>query len=135
MTRRLAEVPELPTGYRVARVYDPPGPDDGLRVLVDRLWPRGISKEKAAVDVWAKEVAPSTELRKWFHADQDARAAEFAERYAAELDGDEQLAGLARLRAATADGNVTLLTAVKDPAHSYLSVLIARLKEEQEGDQ
>ncbi|MEU8132744.1 DUF488 domain-containing protein [Streptodolium elevatio] len=131
MTKRLAEVPDLPTGYRVARVYDAPGPDDGLRVLVDRLWPRGISKEKAAVDVWAKEVAPSTELRKWFHADPEGRAAEFAVRYTDELDGYTEREGLERLRAAVAKGNVTLLTAVKDPAGSYLSILLARLRESE----
>ncbi|WP_436774830.1 DUF488 domain-containing protein [Yinghuangia sp. YIM S09857] len=132
MTKRLAEVPELPTGFRVARVYDAPGPDDGLRVLVDRLWPRGVSKEKAAVDVWAKEVAPSAELRKWFHADPEARADEFAVRYADELDGDTEREGMDRLRAEAAKGNVTLLTAVKDPAGSYLSVLLAKLRESED---
>ena len=59
-----------PPEIRLKRVYDPPDASDGLRVLVDRIWPRGLSKEKAAVDVWARDVAPSTELRKWFHHDR-----------------------------------------------------------------
>ncbi|MCF2527913.1 DUF488 domain-containing protein [Yinghuangia soli] len=116
------------SGFRVARVYDAPAAEDGQRVLVDRLWPRGLSKDKAELDDWAKEVAPSTELRKWFHAATGhERDDEFAERYAAELDGAEQQTGLAKLRAAAEKGTVTLLTAVKDPAESYLSVLLERL--------
>ncbi len=69
---------------RTKRVYDPPSPDDGTRVLVDRIWPRGVSKEKANVDEWAKEVAPSNELRKWFGHDPD-KWKEFERRYFAEL--------------------------------------------------
>lgn len=111
-------------------MYDEPAAEDGRRVLVDRLRPRGISKEKARLDAWAKEVAPSTEARKWFHAATGhERDAEFAERYAAELDGDEQQTGLARPRAAAEAGPVTLLTAVEDPADSYLEVLLDRLAE------
>ena len=70
---------------KVGRVYDPPAPGDGTRVLVDRLWPRGLTKAKAHIDEWCKEVAPSTELRKWYHHDP-ARFAEFTHRYRAELE-------------------------------------------------
>ncbi|WP_436789509.1 DUF488 domain-containing protein [Yinghuangia sp. YIM S10712] len=117
------------SNFRLARIQDAPTPADGRRVLIDRLWPRGISKEKAELDDWAKDVAPSAELRTWFHAASGhERDAEFAERYDAELDGDAQQAALAALRTAAREGTVTLLTAVKDPSESYLSVLIKRLE-------
>jgi DNA-3-methyladenine glycosylase len=79
----------IPAGSRVVikRVYEPVSPDDGFRVLVDRLWPRGVSRERAALDLWLKEVAPSTELRVWFDH-QDERFAEFTRRYRAELDAN-----------------------------------------------
>ena len=73
---------------QIRRVYDPPQPDDGRRVLVDRLWPRGLSKERARLDDWCREIAPSTELRKWYDHDPD-RYVEFARRYRAELDDPE----------------------------------------------
>lgn len=83
----------------IKRVYEPPEPEDGQRLLVDRIWPRGLSKEKAAVDVWLKDVAPSTELRKWFNHDV-ARWQAFRTRYAAELDASpatvKALRGLVR---------------------------------------
>ncbi len=69
---------------RLKRVYEEPGPDDGVRILVERLWPRGLSKQRAAVDLWIKEVAPSTELRRWFNHDP-ARWDEFRKRYRDEL--------------------------------------------------
>jgi uncharacterized protein YeaO (DUF488 family) len=69
---------------RIKRVYEAPGPDDGRRILVDRLWPRGLTKEKAKIDYWAKDVAPSNELRKWYGHDP-AKWDEFRKRYAAEL--------------------------------------------------
>src|SRR5262245_41617557 len=69
---------------RLKRAYEKPTPEDGLRILVERLWPRGLSKERAAVDLWIKDVAPSPELRRWFHHDP-ARWAEFQRRYRAEL--------------------------------------------------
>ena len=78
----------------IKRVYDPPSPDDGRRVLVDRLWPRGLTKEAAAVDVWLKEIAPSTELRKWYHAGNEWE--EFRRRYLQELDANR--AALEQLR-------------------------------------
>ncbi|MFG2043556.1 DUF488 domain-containing protein [Dactylosporangium sp. NPDC048998] len=106
----------------VKRVYDPPGPDDGRRVLVDRLWPRGLRKEGAAVDEWLRDVAPSADLRKWYGHDPD-RFAEFAERYRAELDGGEQAAALGRLRELAGDAPLTLLTATRDVGHSQTAVL------------
>ncbi|MBT2479440.1 DUF488 domain-containing protein [Streptomyces sp. ISL-94] len=104
------------------RVYDAPEPEaDGVRVLVDRLWPRGLSKEAAAVDEWPRAVTPSAELRKWFHG--GGSAGEFRERYLAELAGPGAEAELGRLRELVAAGPVTLLTAVKDPASSHAAVL------------
>ncbi|HUK93022.1 MAG TPA: DUF488 domain-containing protein [Methanomicrobiales archaeon] len=91
---------------RVKRVYDPPSGEDGERILVDRLWPRGLSKERARVDLWLKEVAPTTELRTWYGHDP-ARWDEFRRRYRAELSGKQ---GLVRtLREKAAQGTVTLV--------------------------
>ncbi|MFB7466298.1 DUF488 domain-containing protein [Streptomyces sp. NPDC056224] len=107
---------------RLRRVYDPPEPGaDGVRVLVDRLWPRGLSKAAAEVDEWPRAVAPSTELRKWFHG--GGSAGEFRQRYEAELAGPEAVAELERLRGLAAAGPLTLLTAVKDPESSHAAVL------------
>lgn len=107
---------------RLRRVYDPPEPGaDGVRVLVDRLWPRGLAKAAAGVDEWPKAVAPSTELRKWFHA--GGSAGEFRRRYEAELAEPEAVAELDRLRGLAEAGPVTLLTAVKDPESSHAAVL------------
>ncbi|MFJ7157593.1 DUF488 domain-containing protein [Streptomyces sp. NPDC101118] len=111
---------------RVARVYDPPTDGDGTRVLVDRLWPRGVSKADARVDEWPKDLTPSDDLRKEFHAG-DLTDTEFRARYESELAAPEAAEALTRLRALAADGPVTLLTAVKDPAHSHVSVLLAHL--------
>ncbi|MFJ8165067.1 DUF488 domain-containing protein [Streptomyces sp. NPDC096136] len=111
---------------RLRRVYDPPEPEaDGVRVLVDRLWPRGLSKEAAAVDEWPKELAPSTELRKWFHG--GGSPAEFRVRYEEELAGAGAGAGLDRLRSLAAAGPLTLLTAVRDPADSHAAILAEHL--------
>ncbi|MEV6675584.1 DUF488 family protein [Streptomyces erythrochromogenes] len=112
---------------RLRRVYDPPEPEaDGLRVLVDRLWPRGLAKAAARVDQWPKAVTPSTELRKWFH--DGGSAGEFRQRYEAELAGPEAVAELDRLRGLVARGGpVTLLTAVKDPGSSHAAILAERL--------
>ncbi|WP_053693718.1 DUF488 domain-containing protein [Streptomyces sp. WM6372] len=108
---------------RLRRVYDPPEPGaDGVRVLVDRLWPRGLSKAAAAVDQWPKAVTPSRELRTWFHGGGGS-AREFRARYEAELAEPEAAAELARLRTLAEAGPVTLLTAVKDPASSHAAVL------------
>lgn len=108
---------------RVARVYDDPGPHDGTRVLVDRLWPRGLSKEKAQVDEWLKEVAPSNELRKWYGHDPDKHE-EFERRYVDELADDEHAAAVDRLRELVDDGPVTLLTATKDVSASEVPPLV-----------
>ncbi|WP_308346563.1 DUF488 family protein [Streptomyces sp. ISL-66] len=111
---------------RLKRVYDPAEPGaDGVRVLVDRLWPRGLSKEAAEVDEWAKALAPSSELRKWFHGGGSVE--EFRERYAVELEAAEAVAEIARLREVASAGPVTLLTAVKDPGASHAGVLAALL--------
>jgi uncharacterized protein YeaO (DUF488 family) len=112
----------LSSGVRVARVYDAPEPTDGMRVLVDRLWPRGLAKAAAALDDWCKQIAPSAELRGWYGHDPD-RFAEFTQRYRAELAEPERIAALDTLRARSRQGPVTLLTATKDLAISHASVL------------
>jgi uncharacterized protein YeaO (DUF488 family) len=109
----------------VARVYDDPGPDDGERVLVDRLWPRGFRKGDPRVGRWIPKVAPSTELRKWY-SHQPERFDEFAARYASELETEEGAAALAELRDVLRGGPVTLVTATRDLDGSHVAVL-ARL--------
>ena len=108
------------TDYRRGRVYDSRSPDDGARVLVDRLWPRGLSKKAADLDLWAKDATPSTELRQWFHAHPD-RIDDFAKRYRAELATASE--ALDEIRAA--GEVVTLLTASKDGEH--VTVLLKML--------
>ncbi|MFB7722557.1 MULTISPECIES: DUF488 domain-containing protein [unclassified Nocardia] len=119
--------------YRVKRVYDAPAADDGRRVLVDRLWPRGVSKQAAAIDEWVKEVTPSNELRKWYHDDPDTRRAEFETRYRVELAADPAQAALARLRREAAAEPLTLVTAVKVPEHSHVPILLDELDETPRG--
>ncbi|PNE41440.1 DUF488 domain-containing protein [Streptomyces noursei] len=113
----------------VRRVYDPPEPADGARVLVDRLWPRGMAKgdERVADAEWCKDVAPSTELRKWYGHDE-ARFEEFAERYRAELAEGAPGAALEHLRELAADGPLTLLTATKEVPLSHTAVLLEALR-------
>lgn len=111
----------------VRRVYDPPRPDDGYRVLVDRIWPRGLKKSAAALDEWCRDVAPSTELRHWYGHDPQ-RFAAFRDRYLAELRDDERAAALAHLRSLT-DRRLTLLTATKDVEISQAQVLLELLRE------
>lgn len=109
---------------QVKRIYEPPAPEDGLRVLVDRLWPRGLSRDAARVDWWHKDIAPSSGLRKWFGHDP-AKWAEFRDRYRAELKGNpEAVAKLAELGRC---GPVTLLYAAKDERHNHALVLKAFL--------
>lgn len=110
----------------IRRAYEEPDPRGGTRVLVDRLWPRGVKKERAAIDVWCKQVAPSTELRKWYGHDP-ARFEEFARRYRDELAGPEPSAALAQLGRLAARGPVTLVTATKDVDRSGAAVLAAAL--------
>ncbi|MFE0653892.1 DUF488 domain-containing protein [Streptomyces sp. NPDC059534] len=112
---------------RVRRVYDPPSPDDGVRVLVDRLWPRGLRKTDAHIDEWPKALTPSTELRHWYHG-PDAPYEEFRRRYEAELAAPDAAAALDRLRLLAARETVTLLTATKDPTFSHTSVLQRQLE-------
>ncbi|MBX7554676.1 DUF488 family protein [Streptomyces sp. NPDC004232] len=112
---------------RARRIYEEPHPDDGLRVLVDRLWPRGVSKEEAHVDEWPKGLTPSTELRKWFHGGGGGFE-EFRQRYEEELRAPEAAELLDGLRKAVHKGPVTLLTASKEPAHSQAQVLLDLLK-------
>jgi uncharacterized protein YeaO (DUF488 family) len=112
---------ESPT-VRTARVYDTPARADGTRVLVDRVWPRGLSRENAHVGQWCKQVAPSTELRKWY-AHDPARFAEFSRRYRAELEDPERAAALRHLRALAQSHTLTLVTATKAVEISQAAVL------------
>lgn len=107
---------------RVRRIYDEPSPADGARILVDRLWPRGVSKERADLTEWLKDVAPSTGLRKWYSHDP-AKFAEFSRRYRAELDDDDHAEAFAALREYAEKGTVTLLTASKHAEISEAAVL------------
>ena len=100
---------------QVKRVYEKPAREDGTRILVDRLWPRGLTREKAGIDVWIKEIAPSTALRKWFGHDPD-KWQEFKKRYRAELkDNKEQMA---ILKGYLKDGPVTLVYSAHDEKHN-----------------
>ncbi|MEV6836677.1 DUF488 family protein [Streptomyces sp. NPDC051133] len=111
---------------RVRRIYEPPEPDDGLRVLVDRLWPRGLAKDAAHVDEWPKGLTPSNELRTWYHAGGSYE--EFRSRYEAELDAPGAAELLDGLRTAAREGSVTLLTASKAPVQSHATVLAELIK-------
>ncbi|MEI5131635.1 DUF488 family protein [Streptomyces libani] len=113
---------------RLRRVYEAPEPSDGARVLVDRLWPRGLSKADVQLTEWCKEVAPSSELRRWFHH-EEPRFTEFAERYREELAQEAVQPALERLRERAAQGPLTLLTATKDVSVSHVNVLIEVLQE------
>ena len=106
----------------IKRAYDEPTKDDGKRILVDRLWPRGLSKERAQVDLWLKDVAPSNELRKWFAHDPE-KFAEFRRRYKAELASGEAIDALGQLRELARQGPVTLLFAAHDTEHNNAVVL------------
>jgi uncharacterized protein YeaO (DUF488 family) len=105
---------------KIKRAYEEPAKDDGARILVDRLWPRGLTKAKARIDLWLKDIAPSTELRKWF-AHDPAKWTEFQARYKEELkQHNEQLA---LLRQKSAKGPVTLIYAARDQEHNEAAVL------------
>ncbi len=101
------------------RAYDPPAKTDGERILVDRLWPRGLAKVKAKIDLWLKDVAPSTELRRWFGHDPE-KWPEFKQRYRAELKNNP---ALSELQALSRQGNITLVYAARDPLHNEAVVL------------
>ena len=100
---------------KIKRVYYAPDGDDGTRILVDRLWPRGLTKERACVDLWLKDIAPSTELRKWFGHDP-AKWEQFRERYHREIEANVNLVSL--LKEKLKGGAVTLLFAAKDAEHN-----------------
>jgi uncharacterized protein YeaO (DUF488 family) len=105
---------------KIKRVYEEAYKDDGKRILVDRLWPRGLTKAKANVDVWLKDISPSTELRKWFNH-QPSRWQEFKRRYCAELEKNKE--PLSVLKQLTRTSTVTLVYAAKDTQHNAAVVL------------
>ncbi|MGA7172491.1 MAG: DUF488 family protein [Candidatus Dormiibacterota bacterium] len=114
------------TEIRLRRVYDPPLPQDGTRVLVDRLWPRGMSKSAAHLDEWLRTIAPSDQLRRWYdHVPE--RFPEFCQRYLTELTFPERAVGVAHLQALARSGNLTILTGTRDADHSQARVLLALL--------
>jgi uncharacterized protein YeaO (DUF488 family) len=107
---------------RLRRVYEEPAPGDGTRVLVDRLWPRGVRKDAGRVDDWLRAVAPSDQLRRWY-GHEPAKFEQFRHRYQEELEQPEAAAALARLRELVSSGPVTLVTATRDISHSQAAVL------------
>ena len=107
---------------RVARVYDVDAGDEAVKILVDRLWPRGVRKDDPRIDEWCPEVAPSTELRRWYGHRPEVFA-EFSERYRDELDGEDGRAALAHVRELAEGRSVVLLTATRDVEHSQATVL------------
>ena len=107
-------------GLRIKRAYEVPAEEDGYRILVDRLWPRGLSRERAELDLWMKEVAPSPALRTWWDHDP-ARLDEFAAKYRAELDENPAAAELRELR--KEHGTTTLVYAARDPKVNHAAVL------------
>jgi uncharacterized protein YeaO (DUF488 family) len=109
-----------PENVRLKRVYEPPAAGDGMRILVDRLWPRGIKKATAAIDRWAKDIAPSTELRQWFGHEID-RWEEFRRRYVGELEQKPDL--INELRALARSGQITLVFGAHDQTHNDAVVL------------
>ncbi|MFF0109972.1 DUF488 domain-containing protein [Streptomyces hirsutus] len=116
---------------RVRRVYEPPEPDDGIRVLVDRLWPRGLAKDLARVDEWPKGLTPSTDLRRWYHTGERPYE-EFRGRYEKELATPEAAELLDHVRDLATQGRVTLVTAAREPETSHAEVL-ARLLDDRHG--
>ncbi|HEY6279031.1 MAG TPA: DUF488 family protein [Streptosporangiaceae bacterium] len=116
-----------PSQVRLRRVYDEPEPADGRRVLVDRLWPRGLSRDRAAVDDWLRAVAPSDELRRWY-GHEPGKFGDFRQRYQQELRTPEGSAALGQLRELARSGPVTLLTATRDLQHSQAAVLAELLR-------
>jgi uncharacterized protein YeaO (DUF488 family) len=105
---------------KLKRAYDEPAAPDGVRILVDRLWPRGVTKEVAAIDLWAKDLAPSPELRKWFGHDPD-RWTEFRRRYTAEMR--QHAEQLDKIRELARHGTVTLIYAARDQEHNEAVII------------
>jgi uncharacterized protein YeaO (DUF488 family) len=122
------EVYEMP--YQIKRIYDDLSANDGYRVLIDRVWPRGVSKMRAHLDAWLKELAPSTDLRKWF-AHDPAKYPEFHRRYFAELDGNPEVKSIIdELKQRAKTETVTLLYSAKDEEHNQAVVLKDYLDEQ-----
>lgn len=117
---------------QVRRVYEEPEPEDGTRVLVDRIWPRGLTRAKAALNEWCKDVAPSDELRKWYGHDP-GRFEEFGRRYRLELQGPRQAEALSHLRGLAKDRRLTLLTGTRTPQISEAAVLAVLLRADHDG--
>ena len=117
----------MATDVRIKRIYERAGPDDGARLLVDRVWPRGVTKEAAALTLWLKEIAPSTASRQWF-GHEPARFAEFRRRYLDEIKTNAP--ALERLWPCIEGGRVTLLYAAHDPAHNNAVVLADYLRDQ-----
>lgn len=115
----------MPMDVRLKRAYDPASPSDGYRVLIDRLWPRGITREEARLDEWARELAPSAELRTWFGHDP-SRFVEFSRRYNVELV--TQKGKLRDLRSRARNGRLTLVYGARDTEHNDAVVLAAALR-------
>jgi uncharacterized protein YeaO (DUF488 family) len=116
--------------FKLKRVYDPPAANDGKRILVDRIWPRGLSKAEAELTLWLKDVAPSAALRKWFGHDP-ARWPEFQKRYRAELDANP---AVERLRDLLRQGPATLLYGARDERHNQAIVLADYLRGRKHGE-
>ncbi len=115
--------------FEIKRIYEPAGEDDGKRILVDRLWPRGVTKEAAKLDEWLKEIAPSPQLRTWFGHESE-KFDEFASRYRLELDNDPQKqAAIRKLFALNGTGRVTLLYGAKSDSINHAAVLRQYLRE------
>jgi uncharacterized protein YeaO (DUF488 family) len=112
---------------RVKRIYEKPAKADGARILVDRLWPRGVSKDKAQVTLWAKDLAPSKELRSWLHEDPEGRLKDFKKKYTQELKSNR-----AKIKAVLKPfKSFTLVTSVKDVEHSHIPSLMSFLNKTQ----
>lgn len=111
---------------QIKRVYEEPEKEDGYRILVDRVWPRGMTKEKASIDLWLKEIGPTTELRKWFGHDPD-RWTEFEKRYKKELKNNKEV--LAELKKQVKESKVTLIYSAKDEEHNQAVVIRKYLSE------
>jgi uncharacterized protein YeaO (DUF488 family) len=116
----------MPIDIHVKRVYDDPGPDDGYRILIDHVWPRGVSRERAKLDEWARELAPSNDLRRWFAHDPE-RFEEFRTRYRDELAN--QRPALRELARRASSGPVTIVYAARDRQHNNAVVLAALLRD------
>lgn len=115
------------TEIKTKRAYEAPSESDGFRILVDRLWPRGLTHERLACPLWAKEIAPSNDLRKWFHADPATRWPEFEARYKAELAANPAFPTF--LKTITAHPTVTLVYASRDSLHNEATVLLTLCRE------